>query len=66
MTSNWPWKPTSYNTQTCGAYAVTKRECSALGLFYLAYFHDKQISDGPHKDAAAAKQACVDHSQGAA
>lgn len=63
MTFNWLWTKVSYNCWKCGEYIVTGHKCSAIGVFYLAYFRDKQISDGPHENAAAAKQACVDHSQ---
>lgn len=61
--TDWPWKLTSYNTQTFGEYAVTKHECSAIGTFYLAYFKDTQISDGPHAKASEAREACQQHAR---
>ena len=63
MTFNWLWTKVSYNCWKCGEYILTGHKCSAIGVFYLAYFRDIQISD-TSPTAADAKAACVAHNEG--
>lgn len=59
MASDWLWKLSSYNAQTCGAYTVTKHENRDGGWFYIAWFRSENLGD--FKESAAARYACALH-----